>query len=156
MIVADVVNLRGQVVMTPNLEKGIEFLLRGGHEELPTGRVLIDELNVYAEVQAYDTVEGDMAEAVFEGHRKYIDLQYVVSGDEIIGWASAKHVSVTTEYVPGDDYWLGSADPAHVTPVRLTSGQLAVLYPDDPHAPRRAVGGSSAVRKIVVKVAIDG
>jgi biofilm protein TabA len=155
VIVADVANLREQVVLTPNMEKGLNFLLQGGHEDLSTGRVLIDDLNVYAEVQAYDTIDGDIANAVFEGHRKYIDMQYVVSGDEIIGWASANHVTVTTPYVPADDYWLGTADPAHVTPVRLTTGQLAVLYPDDPHAPRQAAGAPSPVKKIVVKVAID-
>ena len=154
MIVADVANLREQVILTPNMEKGIDFLLQGGHENLPTGRVLIDDLNVYAEVQAYDTVEADIAGAVFEGHRKYIDLQYVVSGDEIIGWVSANYVTVTTPYVLADDYWLGTADPAHVTPVRLTAGQLAVLYPADPHAPRQAAGTPSPVKKIVVKVAI--
>ncbi len=155
MIVADVANLREQVILTPNMEKGLNFLLQGGHQDLPTGRVLIDDLNVYAEVQAYDTVEGDIADAVFEGHRAYIDIQYVVAGDEIIGWAPVNHVTETTPYVPGDDYWLGTADPAHVTPIRLTSGQLAVFYPTDPHSPRRAAGSSSPVQKIVVKVAID-
>jgi biofilm protein TabA len=155
VIVADVANLRTQVILTPNMEKGIDFLLKGGLADLPTGRVLIDDLNVYAEVQAYDTVEGDIADATFEGHRTYIDIQCVVTGDEIIGWTSPDHVTVTTEYVADGDYWLGTADAAHITPIRLTSGQAAVFYPTDPHAPRRAAGSSSPVQKIVVKVAID-
>ncbi|MEA2530090.1 MAG: hypothetical protein QOG89_1734 [Thermomicrobiales bacterium] len=154
MIVVDLVNLRDQVVLTPNLEKALNFLLQLGQNDLPDGRAPIDGDRVYAEVQSYNTVEGEIAE--FEGHRKYIDIQYVRSGEEIIAWTSAKNVTETTSYVDEHDYWLGTAEPDRVTQVRLAAGQLAVLYPVDLHAPRRAAGSSAPVKKIVVKVAIDG
>lgn len=153
MIVADLAHLRDQVVLTPNLEKAIDFLLSAGQDDLPVGRLPIDGDRVYAEVQAYDTVEGDIA--TFEGHRTYLDIQYVAAGEEIIAWASIDDVTETTPYHAEHDYWLGTADADRVTPVRLKAGQLAVLYPVDLHAPRRAAGRSSAVRKLVVKVAID-
>ena len=154
MIVTDLVQLRDQVVLTPNMEKGIEFLLNLGPEDLPVGRAQIEGDNVYAEVQAYNTVEGEATE--FEAHRKYIDIQFVARGQEIIAWTSDRNITETTAYVDADDYRLGTAEASNVTHIRLQTGQLAVFYPVDFHAPRRAAGTSSAVSKIVVKVAVDG
>jgi YhcH/YjgK/YiaL family protein len=153
MIVVDLAELRGQVVLTPNMEKGLNFLLESGQKEFPVGRQVIDGDNVYAEIQAYDSIEGDPE--VFEGHRQYIDIQYVAAGEETIAWTALKDATITTPYVDGDDYQLGTAPADKVTKVRLSAGQLAVLYPVDLHAPRRASGSSVPVRKIVVKVAID-
>lgn len=154
MIVTDLRHLRDQVILTPNMEKGIAFLEGLGPDDLPVGRAPIDGDNVYAEIQAYETKPGDPE--VFEAHRRYIDIQFVARGEEVIAWTSDRHVTETVAYVDADDYRLGTADPDHVTRIRLESGQLAVFYPVDFHAPRRAAGAASPVSKIVVKVAIDG
>lgn len=154
MIVSDLANLRDQVVMTPNMETAIRFLLESGQADHPAGRLTVDGEKVFVEVQAYETIEG--GEVTFEGHRDYIDIQYVVAGEEIIGWATLGDATVTTPYgSTGGDAWLGTVPAERVTNVRLKGGQLAVLYPTDAHAPRRAAGSSMPVRKLVVKVAIE-
>jgi biofilm protein TabA len=92
---------------------------------------------------------------VFEGHRRYIDLQYVVRGEEALGWAPTERATVVRPYNEERDMWLGTVPVADITMVRLSAGQLAVLYPSDAHAPgRSATGASTPVKKIVVKVAI--
>ena len=58
-------------------------------------------------------------------------------------------------YDAAKDAWLGTVPAAEITPVRLSAGQLAVLYPADAHAPKRAAGAPVPVSKIVVKVAYD-
>ena len=74
----------------------------------------------------------------------------------MIGWASLDDATATTPYgETGGDAWLGTVPAERVTNVRLRGGQLAVLYPTDAHAPRRAANGSMPVRKLVVKVAIE-
>jgi YhcH/YjgK/YiaL family protein len=153
MIVANLENLKDQVVLTPNMETAINFLIESGQAEHPAGRVVVDGDNVFVEVQAYDTIaEG---EPTFEGHVSYIDIQYIVEGEEVIAWANIDDVNITTSYDPGKgDFWLGTAPAERVTNVRLKGGQLAVLYPTDGHAPRRAAGASAPVRKLVVKVLI--
>ncbi len=153
MIVANLEHLKDQVVLTPNMETAIAFLTEHGTEHHPAGRVVVDGENVFVEVQAYDTIaEG---EPTFEGHRSYIDIQYVVEGEEIIAWTNIDDVTVTKPYdTTGGDAWLGTAPAETVTNVHLKGGQLAVLYPTDGHAPRRAVGASAPVRKLVVKVRI--
>ncbi len=154
MIVSDLVHLREQVVMTPNMETAINFLLESGQADHPAGRLTVDGEKVFVEVQAYDTIEG--GDVIFEGHRQYIDIQYLVEGEEVIGWATLDDATPTTPYgETGGDAWLGTVPAERVTNVRLKGGQLAVLYPTDAHAPRRAAGASMPVRKLVVKVAIE-
>ena len=154
MIVSDLSQLRNQVVVTPNMEKAIAFLEKSGQAEMEVGRVAIDGDKVYAEVQAYESLEGPIEK--FEGHRQYIDIQYVAGGEEIIGWASIDDAAVTDPYESNEhDYWLGTVPADRITEVKLKAGQLAVLYPVDAHAPRRAAGKASAVRKLVIKVAVE-
>ncbi|MBM2838908.1 MAG: beta-D-galactosidase, partial [Deltaproteobacteria bacterium] len=95
MVVTDLKHLGHQVSMTDALRNGIDFLLRPDIHLIPDGRVDIDGDRVFALVQRYETVMTDAPR--FEYHRKYIDIQYIVSGEEIIGWAPAERMVITEE-----------------------------------------------------------
>jgi len=151
MIVTDIAHLADQARLTPALQKALAFLQALPAGPLPDGRVEIDGEDAFALVQSYETQTGAW---LFEGHRKYLDIQYVASGEEVIGWAFIDRATVTVPYDPANDAWLGTVPADAITPVRLAAGQLAVLYPADAHAPRHAAGAALAVKKIVVKVAV--
>ena len=151
MIVTDIAHLADQVMLTPALQKALAFLQALPAGPLSDGRMEIDGDNVFALVQSYETQTGVW---LFEGHRKYLDIQYVASGEEVIGWAHIDRATVTMPYDPAKDAWLGTVPADEITPVRLAAGQLAVLYPTDAHAPRHAAGAAMAVKKIVVKVVV--
>ena len=153
MIVIDLIHADRQIPMTPGLAKAIEFLRLHGVHELPDGKVELDGDRVYAIVQRYETVKTDSPK--FEYHRKYIDVQYIVKGEEVIGWTPAEGMSITEAYDADKDICFGTAPEKGWTPVLLRAGQLAVLYPEDGHAPRLAYGAPSMVVKIVVKVAAE-
>ncbi|HEX9114382.1 MAG TPA: YhcH/YjgK/YiaL family protein, partial [Nitrospirota bacterium] len=74
-------------------------------------------------------------------------------GGEIIGWAPAEGIAVREVYDEDKDICFGAAT-GKWTPVFLQAGQMAVLFPEDGHAPRLAAGSPSRVMKIVVKVAV--
>jgi YhcH/YjgK/YiaL family protein len=155
MIVSDLEHVIGQAAHTPFLAKALDWLRTTRGQELPEGRLEIDGSNVYALVQSYRTTllaPGDGP--LFEAHRKYIDVQYVVSGTEAIGWVPLERLIVTAAYDPATEALLGTAPPGEMTLVRLSAGQLVVLWPEDAHAPRLAVGEPAPVKKIVVKVAV--
>ena len=152
MIVADIKHILHQISMTTALKKAIDFLQRPDIHDLADGRVDIDGEHVFALVQRYETVITDTPK--FECHRTYMDIQYIVSGEEIIGWAPAVRMVVTEAYDPEKDICFGIVPKGEITPVYLKAGQLAVLYPEDGHAPKLAAGSPSAVMKIVVKVAV--
>jgi YhcH/YjgK/YiaL family protein len=152
MIVTDLAHLAEQAALTPALQKALAFLHGLAGQPLPDGRIEIDGSNVYALVQSYETQAG--GDWGFEGHRKYLDIQYVVAGEEVIGWAFLDRATVTMPYDTTKDAWLGTVPTAEITPVRLAAGQLAVFYPTDAHAPKHAAGVPGPVKKIVVKVAV--
>ena len=152
MIVTDINHIEHQVSMTAALKKAIEFLRRPDIHNMADGRVDIDGQQVFALVQRYETVKTDAPK--FEYHRKYIDIQYIVSGEEVIGWAPVEQMTITEAYDMEKDICFGIAPKKEITIVHLQVGQLAVFYPEDGHAPKLAAGLPSAVFKIVVKVAV--
>jgi YhcH/YjgK/YiaL family protein len=138
--------------MTAGLRKAIDFLGRQDLMSLSDGREEIDGERVFALIQRYETATVD--EPKFECHRKYIDVQFIASGEEVIGWAPVGNLSVTETYDADKDICFGTVAAGTWVPVRLEAGQLMVLWPEDAHAPKGAAGRPSKVMKIVVKVAM--
>jgi YhcH/YjgK/YiaL family protein len=154
MIATDLEHAALQVNFSPPLRKAFEFLQQTQTKDLPDGRIDIDGNRVYALVQSYES-RPQNANPTFEAHRNYVDVQYVVSGSEIIGWAPLDQITITEAYDKELDTLFGVA-PGEYTPVRLSAGQLVVLYPVDTHAPGLAAGEPSPVKKIVIKVTSEG
>lgn len=112
------------------------------------GRYDVDGDNVFINVSTYETNPIN-SERRFEAHRDYIDIQLLLEGREIIGFAHPASLTVTDEYRP--DYELfGMIDS--FDKIILEKGKFAVIYPNEPHAPGLAAGMPEKVRKIVVKV----
>jgi YhcH/YjgK/YiaL family protein len=152
MIVTDLQFIERQLLMTPQMRQAVEFLRRADLLDVPDGTVPINGKRVFAITQRYRTAHLDAPQ--FEYHRKYLDLQYVLAGEEIIGWAPATGMTPLFSYDEGQDICFGLMAPGKWSPVRLHAGQVAVLWPEDGHAPRLATERVCLVRKIVVKVAI--
>jgi len=89
---------------------------------------------------------------LLETHRRYIDVQYVVRGSELMGYAPAMSLTPEGPYDRDRDvqFYRGHADF-----LLLRQGMLAVMMPSDAHMPGVAVDGQPApVKKIVVKAAV--
>lgn len=150
MIVAKLERAAEQTVPTPAMKRAYQFLLESRSKPPAEGRIEIDGDRVYAIVQSYETKRSD--EPKFEAHRRYIDIQYITGGEEVIGWTPLEKMTVTVPYDAAKDALLGKASAGDVTPVLLRPGELAVFYPSDAHAPKQSAGGPAKVAKIVVKV----
>jgi len=121
--------------------------------EIPSGRHEIAGDDVFALVQRYQTrpVEGMQLEA----HRRYIDVQYLVTGQEAIHWAPLGDLAQATQaYDPVKDVALYALS-AGAMPVPLRAGHFMILFPDDAHAPCCWLDGPADVVKVVVKVAVE-
>jgi YhcH/YjgK/YiaL family protein len=152
MIVSELNHISRQAALSPGLQKAFDFLRSPGLQMLPDGRVEIDGDRVFALVQRFETKW--VASPKFECHKKYIDIQFILSGEEIIGWAPAERMEITAAFDAGKDISFGTVAKGQWTPVHLQAGQMAVLYPEDGHAPKLALRSPSAVMKIVVKVEV--
>lgn len=153
MIVTDLTHIDRQIMMTPVFRKAIAFLRSRDIHAVPDGTVEIDGDRVFAIVQRYETIMTETPK--FEYHRKYIDIQFIASGEEVIGWAPVERMTVTEEYDAAKDIAFGRLAPGTWAPVKLQAGQLAVLRPEDGHAPKLAASAPTSVMKIVVKVAVQ-
>ncbi len=154
MIVAYLTHIAKQAASSPRLRDALNFLQQTPLQSLAVGRVEIEGSQVYALVQSYNS-RPETDQPRFEAHRRYMDVQYVVSGVELIGWAPLEQLTVTAPYNIEKDMLLGTVDAAERTLVHLAAGQAAILYPSDAHAPGLAAGASEAVKKVVVKVLLD-
>jgi biofilm protein TabA len=152
MIVTDLNHIEKRQSMTPFMHQAVAFLRQPNIEMLPDGTVEIEGRRVFAIIQRYETIL--TGEPKFEYHQKYIDLQFVVSGEEIIGWVPRDRMKITESYDDGRDICFGVAASREMSIIHLQAGQLAVLFPEDGHAPKLAAGAPSPVMKIVVKVAV--
>jgi YhcH/YjgK/YiaL family protein len=151
MIVTHINELSAQTAPLPGLQQAIAFIQQSAGKQMPDGRVEIDGTNVYALVQSYNS-KLETENPRFEAHRKYVDVQYIVSGKEFIGWASLAALNEATPYNEEKDVLHGRVSVDALTLTRLSAGQVALLYPSDAHAPGLADGESAPVKKIVVKI----
>lgn len=95
-----------------------------------------------------------VAGRLFEAHRKYIDIQFVLRGRELILWAPLSLLTdVTMPFDADQDAALFNGVPEAV-PVQVMAGQFAILFPEDGHAPSCAWGEVAEVLKVVVKVLV--
>ncbi len=138
-------------VLHPSFSRAFSFLRQYDFTAVELGRMELDGTALYALVQSYNTEEASQKR--WEAHEKYIDIQYVVDGTEICGWAPADTLLPDTSYNQEKDVRFFT-DGAPFTPVRLEKGSFAILYPEDIHKPGCAAGLPEAVIKVVVKVRI--
>ena len=88
--------------------------------------------------------------AVAESHEKYIDVQVILSGDELM--FSPVIASAVTERSTEKDYALYAPAPiADCTRLCVPAGHFAVFFTGERHAPCHAVS-PSRIRKAIVKV----
>lgn len=122
-----------------------------GTQEL--GRHDLDGDHCFALVQTYESKPVEKAK--FEAHRKYIDIQFIQSGRETILWAPLDTMKEETmAYSEEKDaaLWKLTVD---TTPLHVSAGHFAILWPQDAHAPCIEWEKPEQVFKVVVKVAVE-
>ncbi len=137
----------------PLLKKVEDFVVDFKNRKLADGTYEIDGKRVFAMVQSYRT-QPQTQEMMFEAHKKYIDLQYIVNGIEKIRWARLDSVDLVEEkYSTGGDIAFYEGDA--MFDFTLTKGTFLLLYPEDAHLPGLSAQKDVNVRKIVFKIQVD-
>ncbi len=127
--------------------------LRTDDGSQPLGRHDLDGDDCFALVQTYETKPQE--KALFEAHRKYIDVQFIQSGRETILWAPlASMAEETMAFDESKDAALWKLVP-DTTALHVSAGHFAILFPEDAHAPCIEWDQPETVFKVVVKVAVE-
>lgn len=114
-------------------------------------RVEIDGDRIFANFQKYDSK--DASNPVFEVHEKYIDVQYVHSGCESILVTDDTNATTVQEYDGDADCQLYTAP--EYSSLLMKSGDVALLYPAELHAPCLTYKQTQPIEKVVVKVRVE-
>lgn len=110
--------------------------------------IVPDELfAILSEYQTKDSTGEEM-----EAHKKYIDIQYIVSGAERMGVSLLKDQVVSKPYSEEKDFHLFADAPDYF--IELHAGDFVIFYPNDLHLPTIQVDQPATVRKVVVKVSV--
>ncbi len=123
--------------------------------DTPDGRVEIQGDEIFMVAMGYDTRE--RANAVFEAHRRKIDIQMALEGSERIEWAPLKGQITKTPYDEQTDVeFFEHPEGALPAGADMRPGMFMILFPEDAHMPAlRPTDGTPRVRKVVVKLSVD-
>lgn len=134
---------------SPRIAAALDYVQVTDFTKLADGRYDIDGDRIFALVQRY--ASKPLNEGRWEAHRKYIDLQLVVSGAEQIGYVSIDQLEAAPYDAERDLTWLsGTAGQWIMVP----AGHFMLLWPGDAHMPSIAAGTPQNVLKVVVKIAV--
>ena len=150
MIVAHLRDAANYTTLGEPIAAALNYLAHTDFAPLPVGKYPIRGDKIFALVQRYQTKPGSQGK--WEVHRKYIDVQYLAHGTELIGFGNPADMNVTQPYSPDTDAELlhGRGDLLTLTP-----GMFMLLFPREPHMPCLAADAPAEVTKIVVKISAE-
>lgn len=137
----------------PLFSDAFENLKKMYNEPFCEGKTEIDGETLYCNAFEYNTK--GVTEAVFEAHRKYIDVMLLYSGQEKIGYLPLSRVErVISPYDEDADASLAELQK-NMRFIDMISGDVVIFFPEDMHAPGIDLSGMNHVRKIVMKIAVE-
>lgn len=150
MITDTIQNAENYYKLGENFQKGFEFLKNTDLKNLENGKYQIDGENVFVSVQDYTTKPE--SEGKFEAHKKYADIQFIIKGEEKIGYTNIQNCSPSTFYDDTNDivFLEGSGDF-----ITARENTFLIFLPQDAHMPCILTDSPEYVKKAVVKVKIS-
>lgn len=95
------------------------------------------------------------ADGFFESHRKYVDVQMVLDGEEQMELADLRRMAPKQPYHAERDLQVYEDDTS-ASLLRVFTGQVAVFFPSDVHMPGLRIRTDPVtVRKAVVKIPVE-
>ena len=131
--------------ISARMDIAFDFLNHTDLTALPVGRIDLEGDHVYVLVQEYTTKP--LEEGKWEAHRRYLDVQYMLSGCERIDFALLDTMKLG-EYFPEKDFQAMSGSG---NALNVVEGSFVVFFPQDAHMPGLTVDAHSQVKKVVVK-----
>lgn len=145
MIICPYKEMRRYAAVIPGLEEAMALIdsmtdPQKGTYPLSCGKIMVQE-----------GVTHPLEGAKLEAHREFLDIQYVLEGSEVCGWAPTDAVELLGEFDTDRDvgFYTGPS-----TPITMTPGMCYILYPEDAHAPCAHLEAPTEYKKMVVKLAL--
>ncbi|MDR1632228.1 MAG: YhcH/YjgK/YiaL family protein [Dysgonamonadaceae bacterium] len=140
-----------QYAKNPELwRKAFRFLADPEFPHLAGGKYEIDGENLFVNINEYTTKNEEDAKC--EAHIKYADIQFMISGEELMGLAPLSKTQNPTPYsVEKDIYFM---EPSDMRYYLADTSRFFIFFPSDAHRPAVKVTDHAPVKKAIVKVRI--
>lgn len=148
MIIDNIKNLTKYENIHEQIKNVITFMETFDKNEFKPRRIDINE-NLFASLQSYQTLKAEEKE--FEVHEDYIDLQYIVTSSERIGFATKDTYGKDYEIDKEGDFFLTN-DIKNYSKLFLNEGDFAIFFPGEFHKPGCSLENNKEVQKIVFKI----
>ncbi len=149
MIIDTIKNVSQYVEIHPDLPKVLQHIADIDPTTAEIGRYSIPDSEAFFMIQKYETK--DISKGLWEAHRKFIDVQYVVSGIERIGYKEISGLTETVKYSEESDAAFLQGDGDFLL---MGEGMCMILYPQDAHMPGISTDKTVSVVKIVAKLPV--
>ncbi len=152
MIKDNIKNAEDYKDLPERVELGLKFLKDTDLSVMENGKYEILGSDVYAVIQDYSSKP--LADGKFEAHKRYIDIQYIVKGEERIGVGDIKNFSPATDYDEERDIVFLNNNENKTELINVNENEFVIFTPKDVHMPSIEVINRNYVKKAVVKVLI--
>ena len=135
------------------IERALDFLRSTDFSKLAPGVVEIDGKNIFAQI--IDLTTREVAENRPEVHRRYLDIQFLASGEEKIGIAIDTGNNEINEALLEQRDIIFYHASENESFIEMIPGSYAIFFPQDVHRPACIYNDASQIRKVVVKVKVE-
>ncbi len=148
MLLDSLKNAASTFALNPLFKQAFDYIQNNDLSKMEPGKILLDGDKLYLSIME---IEGKTPEAAkMESHRKYIDIQVVISGVETMGWTPIEHCTNAIDpYNAEKDLQFFTDQPN--TYLTVHPGEFAIFFPEDGHAPGI---GNDPIKKAVLKVLV--
>lgn len=153
MIKDNIKNFNKYLDLPERVKLGLNYLMNTDFSSIENGKYEIKGDEVFAIVQEY--TPKPESEGKFEAHKKYTDIQYIIKGEEKMGFGEIGDFVELTEYNQEKDIVFLSLNKDGVSDfVTVKEEEFVIFTPNDAHMPSIKANSSENVKKIVVKVLV--
>ena len=154
MIIDSIGNFEKYISLHKDFEKAFSFL-RDLREDEKEGTTILDEGCVWATVIGVNNAprvsNTPNSAKVFEAHKRFVDIHYILSGEEKFGYANIDRLKTKQPYNAMDDYQLLEGE---INAILLKKGDFMITFPEDAHIPDLEKTNDEKLVRVVVKVRI--
>lgn len=148
MIVDSISNYQKYVSLHKGFEKAFSFL-RELREDASEGTTMLEEDNMWANIIEISYVPE--SDNIFEAHRNFLDIHYILSGEEKFGYANCDHLNTVERYNAIDDIELLEGE---INEILLKKGDFMITFPEDAHIADYQKVNDNTLKRVVVKIRI--
>ena len=146
MIVCPWKDLKRYEAVIPGLEEAVKAV-----EALESFEPATYPLSGSNKILVQKVTTKEWATSELEAHREFLDIQYIIKGKEMVGWAPVDTLQPSGEFNTAKDKGMYAGKNAAM---EIAEGYCYVVYPEDAHAPSVHIGEGGEVIKLVIKLKV--